>query len=127
MADSSPGIFVYGKAQGQARVIATSNGMSDTAIVQVVGVPAPVATVSVRPATATFTVGDSAGFYADLYDSVAAPIYNRPISWFVTDSTVLRIQAYGPSLLVRALKAGNATVRATSEGKTGQAAVTVNP
>jgi hypothetical protein len=125
--DSLDGAFVTGKRSGTARVIAASGGLSDTAIVQVLGGALPVDSVSVRPATATFTVGDSAGFYADVFDSTGTPLFNRPIAWLVTDSTVLGIQAFGPSLLVRALKAGSVTVRATSEGKSGQAAVTVNP
>lgn len=121
-------IIVAGRAQGQARVIASSNGLSDTAYITVVGEPRPVDSVFVRPVTANFAVGDSAGFYAELYDSTGAQLFDRPVTWYVTgDSTVLSTQAYGQSLIVRALKAGNATINAWSNGKSAQAAVTVHP
>lgn len=121
-------IFVYGKTQGQARVIASSNGMSDTAYIDVVGAPLPVGSVTITPPSATFTVGDSAGFYAQPRDSAGQPLYNRAVSWSVLgDSGVLESHAYGQSLIVRARKAGTATVRAWSEGVTADAPVTVNP
>lgn len=125
--DSQAAAFVTGRRSGSAMVVASSGGLSDTVLIQVVGGALPVDLVTVRPASATFTVGDSGGFYAELYDSAGTPLFNRTISWLVTDTTVLRIQPFGPSLLVRALKTGSATVRASSEGKSGQAAVTVQP
>lgn len=121
-------VFVSGRSPGPARIIASSNGMSDTAYVQVVGALMPVDSVFVRPVTATFTVGDSAGFYAELYDSTGAALSYHPVSWFlVGDSSVLQTQAFGQSLLVRALKPGTVTVRAWSGEKFADAAVTVNP
>jgi uncharacterized protein DUF4382/carboxypeptidase family protein len=121
-------VFVNGRAPGQARVIASSNGLSDTAVVQVVGALMPVDSVFVRPVTATFTVGDSAGFYAELYDSTGAALSYHPVSWFLLgDSSVLQTQAFGQSLLVRARKAGNVTVRAWSGEKFADASVTVIP
>lgn len=126
--DSVPGVLVTGKAAGQAHIVASSNGMSDTAIVDVVGVSGSVFSVDVSPGSATLSVGDSAGFYATLRDSVGNQIFNRPIAWLSTDTTVLRIQGvFGSSVLVQPLKAGNALVRATSDGKLGQATVTVVP
>lgn len=126
--DSIPGVMVYGKAAGTAHVVASSNGMSDTALVTVVGTAGTVFSVTVTPPTATLSVGDSAGFYATLRDSAGGVIDNRPVSWLSTDTTVLRIQgAFGPSVLVQPLKPGSVILRATSEGKIGQASVTVVP
>jgi len=82
----------------------------------------------VRPVTATFTVGDSAGFYAELYDSTGAALSYHPVSWFLLgDSSVLQTQAFGQSLLVRAVKQGSVTVRAWSGERFADASVTVIP
>jgi hypothetical protein len=86
-----------------------------------------VATVTVVPGSATLLVGgDSAGFHADLRDGSGNLLSNRPVTWFTPDSGVIRLYGYGSSALVLPRAVGSAILRATSEGKTGQATVTVH-
>ena len=118
---------VAGRQPGVATITATSGGLSDTLTVQVVGSPAPVASVTVVPGSATAAVGDSLGFRAELRDSTGTVLTNRPVSWFSTDTSVFVIEgAFGPYSIVRCRKVGSALLRATSEGKTGQASITVH-
>ncbi len=117
--------IVFARAAGTAVLHATSEGKTGQATITV-GVPAPVATVTVVPGSASLTVGDNATFSADLRDAAGNVLSNRAVSWSSTDPSVLSITSTpGASATVRALSAGTAVLRATSEGKTGQATVTV--
>ena len=98
----------------------------DSLTIQVVGSPAPVATVAVIPGSASLAVGDSAGFRAELRDSGGNVQTDRPVSWFVSDSAVVSLLPFGSQAIVRARTAGTAVLSATSEGKTGRATITVH-
>jgi uncharacterized protein YjdB len=91
-----------------------------------VGSSAPVASVTVVPGSANLAIGDSVGFRAELRDSTGTLLTDRAVSWFATDSTVINVYPYGAQALVRPRAAGSASLRATSEGKTGQATITVH-
>ncbi len=118
---------VTGRQAGFATIYATSSGLSDSLTVEVVGDLAPVATVTVVPGNADLAVGDSAGFRADLRDEAGNLLYNRPVSWFGTDSSVFVVEgSFGPSAYIRTRTVGSAFLRATSEGKTGQATIAVH-
>ena len=121
---------VTGNQQGFATIRATSGALSDAITIQVLGSPgAPVASVTVQPATASLTVGDSVYFTAELRDSTGTVLSGRPVSWFSTDSSVFVIQFQGgtnPIAIVRPRGVGSAFLRATSESKTGQATITVH-
>ncbi|PYO15558.1 MAG: hypothetical protein DMD31_04650 [Gemmatimonadetes bacterium] len=117
---------VIGRAAGYATITAASGQLSDTLGVQVLGSAAPVASVTVVPASASLAVGDSVGFRAELRDAAGALLTDRAVSWFSSDSTVISVYPYGPQALVRPRAAGGALLRATSEGKTGQATITVH-
>jgi hypothetical protein len=123
---SNDSAVVTGLAAGMGRVIATSGAVADTATITVLGSALPVETVAVEPATRTLAIGDSVYFTAVLKDSTGTTLSGRPVSWFTSDASVLRIDfTYDVYVLVRALKAGSVTLTATSEGKTGTSAVTV--
>lgn len=117
---------VAGRQQGSATITATSGGLSDTLRITVVGEPTPVATVTVVPGSASLSVGDSVGFRADLRDAGGTLLYDRPISWSASDTTIIRVDAFGSSALVRPRRAGSVVLTATSEGKSGQATITVH-
>jgi hypothetical protein len=130
--DSVTIAWLTGKRAGSVAVVATSGGLSDTAIVQIVGSTAPVASVTLSPSARTLFASDSANafgsFTAVLRDSAGNQLVDRPISWFTTDSSIARIvQTYDATAIVQGLRGGNATLRATSEGKTGQASLSVSP
>jgi uncharacterized protein YjdB len=113
--------------QGFATITATSAGLSDMHRVQITASSAPVATVTVVPADTNLTVGDSLAFRADLKDAAGNLLSNRSASWYTADSTFIQVYAYGAAALVFARAAGTAVLHATSEGKTGQATITVGP
>jgi len=117
---------VAGRRPGKATISATSGGLSDSLAIQVVGAPAPVATVTVIPGGASLGVGDSVGFRAELRDSGGNVQTDRPVAWFVSDSTVLSLFPFGAQAIVRARTTGTAVLSATSEGKTGRATITVH-
>jgi len=121
---------VTGNQEGFATITATSGALSDAITIQVLGSPgAPVASVTVQPASANLTVGDSVYFTAEVRDSAGTLVSGRPVSWFSTDSSVFVIQFQGgtnPIAIVRPRAVGSAFLRATSEGKTGQATITVH-
>src|SRR5437868_3539306 len=116
---------VTGRLQGFATITATSGGLSDVHQVQVTASSAPVATVTVVPADTNLAVGDSLAFRADLKDAGGNLLSNRSVSWYTADSTIIQVYAYGTAALVLARAAGTAVLHATSEGKTGQATITV--
>lgn len=119
---------VLGRQPGFATITASSGGLSDAITIQVVGSPgAPVAAVAVQPASASLQVGDSVYFYAELRDSAGTVLSGRQVSWFSTDSSVFVILFQGSTTaIVRPRGVGSAFLRATSEGKTGQATITVH-
>ena len=82
----------------------------------------PVASVTVAPTSASLHVGDTLRLGATPWDSSGNILAGRSIAW-ISDSTV--VATVTSSGLVRAVAAGSSTIRATSEGKTGTAAVTV--
>jgi hypothetical protein len=117
---------VAGRRQGYATITAASGGLSNSLTIQVVGSAASVATVTVVPGNVSVAVGDSVGFRADLRDDGGNLLTNRSVAWFTADSAVITLYPYGTSALVRPRAAGTAILRATSEGKTGQATITVH-
>jgi len=121
---------VTGHQAGYATITATSGALSDAITIQVLGSPgAPVASVTVQPASANLAVGDSVYFTAEVRDSTGTLLSGRPVSWFSTDSSVFVIQYQGgtnPIAIIRPRSTGSAFLRATSEGKTGQATITVH-
>jgi hypothetical protein len=117
---------VTGQQVGTATIRATSGGLTDTLTVQVVGLGS-VATVTIVPGSATLTVGDSGvSLEAVLRDSTGR-VLGGGAAWFSSDTTVVFVYPCACST-DRALGRvpGTATVFATSQGKTGQATITVH-
>jgi uncharacterized protein DUF4382/Big-like domain-containing protein len=116
---------VTGRQPGFATIIATSDTLSDSRTIQVTGTPASVASVTVQPASASLAVGDTMAFSSVLRDSVGNILTGRPVSWFSTDSAFVIEASYGTAVVGRGRRVGNALLQATSEGKTGQATITI--
>src|SRR6266702_3595112 len=122
---SCSGDQALGRAPGAATVFATSQGKTGQATITV-GRATPVATVTVVPGSASLTGGDNATFTAQLRDAAGNILSNRSVSWSSTDASVVEItSANGPSATILARAAGLASLRATSEGKTGEASISV--
>lgn len=112
--------LVTAVAAGSATITATSEGMSGASAVTVDVVP--VASVSVAPATSNLTVGATVQLTATTNDAAGNVLTGRPVTWSSGTPGVATVSSSG---LVTAVAAGSATITATSEGKSGTAAVTV--
>jgi uncharacterized protein YjdB len=112
--------LVIGVGAGVATITATSEGKSATAQVTVQGVP--VARVEVSPASVTMDVGATRQLTAKVFDASGNVLTGRTVTWSSGNTFIATVYANG---LVRAVKRGQVTITATSEGKSGSASVTV--
>ena len=99
---------------------ALSNKASGTTLAK--SVAAPVASVTLAPATASLAAGATQQLTATLKDSSGNTLTGRTITWASSAPAVATVNASG---LVTAVAAGSATITATSETKSGTAAITV--
>ena len=81
-----------------------------------------VAAVTVTPAGRTLVAGDTLNLSARATDAADAPIEGRPVSWLSTNDAVATVSASG---IVLAISPGTVTIRATVDGKSGEASLTV--
>lgn len=84
--------------------------------------PAPVATVTVSPSSGTIQVNGTLQLTATPRDQNGNALSGRTITWSSSNTSVATVTSSG---LVRGIAPGTATITATSEGRTGQATVTV--
>ena len=87
-----------------------------------VSCPAPVASVTVSPASPSVLIGQTVQLTATPRDANGNPLAGRTITWSSDNTTVATVSTSG---LVTAKVAGSATITATSEGQSGSASVTV--
>jgi hypothetical protein len=85
--------------------------------------PAPVASVVVRPESVSVMEQQVVWLTATPLDSTATPT-DQPVTWATSDSTVAKVSQGG---MVTGVAVGQATITASSQGKSGAAAVTVTP
>jgi uncharacterized protein YjdB len=127
---SAPGVAtvdangrVTAVAPGTATIRATSEGRTGTSTITVTAAPpTPVASVSVTPPTADVQVGGTVQLTATPRDAAGNPLTGRAVTWESSNPTVAAVDANG---LVTAVAPGTATIRATSEGRTGTSTITV--
>src|SRR2546430_5747497 len=125
---SSNGKLHYGHYQnancGSFQVVATSNpgNLSDAASVTVTGCTVSVASVSVTPSTATVLAGQTVQLTATPKDANGNPLSGRTVTWSSSNTSVAVADVNGR---VSGIAPGSATITATSEGKSGTAAITV--
>ena len=81
-----------------------------------------VASVEVTPPTATVAAGQTVQLVATPKDSSGNPLAGRAVTWASSSTSIATVNASG---LVTGVAAGSATITATSEGKSGSAAITV--
>ena len=111
---------------GTVAVVATAEGRSDTLAVTIA--QRAVATVTVAPATSTIVVGDTLQLAGTLKASNGLTLTGRTITWSSSDEAVATVDSTGKVTAVSAATGGTSvTITATSESKSGTAAVTVNP
>ena len=114
---------VTGVAAGTTRVVATSEGVSDSVTTTVTApAPVPVATVTVSPPSSTVTIGQTTTLTAVTKDAGGGILGGRAVTWA---SATPGVATVSPSGVVTAVATGAATITASSEGKSGTATITV--
>ena len=113
---------VSGIKIGTATITASSEGKSGTATVTVTA--APVASVNVTPPTASITVGQTTTLTAQTLDANGNALTWRAVTWASSNPGVATVSDAG---VVTGVAPGDASITATSEGKSGAATVTVTP
>jgi hypothetical protein len=83
-----------------------------------------VASLIVDPSQGTVAPGDTLRLRAKLQDASGNDLENRSVVWTSDDPEVVRVEGQG---LVRGISPGTTTVRASSQGATGEASITVLP
>src|SRR6058998_2908299 len=112
--------LVSGVTPGSATITATSEGKSGTSSVTVTNVP--VATVDVSPPSASVPAGQTVQLTATPKDANGAPLSGRTVTWSSSNTSIAAVSTSG---LVSGVTPGSVTISATSEGKSGTAAITV--
>src|SRR5437762_156298 len=115
--------LVTGGAAGAANVTAMSEGMIGSAAVTVAPVNVPVASVTVSPATASVTVGQTAQLTATPQDASGNPLAGRVVTWSSSNTSVATVTGSG---LVTAVAVGTAAA-AVAPVDVPVASVTVSP
>lgn len=85
-------------------------------------VSSQVATVNVTPITALLTVGDTLRLRAATLDVGGLSLLGRVVTWSTESATIAPVSTTG---LVTARAAGSVRISALSEGRTGQATLTI--
>jgi len=117
---SASGLVAGKKGGGPVTITATSEGKGGTSAITVATVP--VASVDVTPATATIQVYGGVQLTATAKDSNGNAIGGAPIAWATSAPGVASVTSQG---FVVGVAEGSANITATSQGKTGTSAVTV--
>src|SRR5205809_649327 len=112
--------LVTGVGAGAATITAASEGQSGTAAITVTSVP--VASVAVSPAAASVPAGQAVQLSAVTKDSAGTVLTGRALTWASSNGGIASVNGSG---LVTGVAVGAATITATSEGKSGTAAITV--
>ena len=112
---------VVGIAVGTVRIAASSGGMSGFSTITVI--PPGVASVTVTPQGPTIKIGETVHLVAQTFDAAGAPLTGRTVTWSSSNTDVATVDNTG---LVTGVSVGGSVITATSEGKSGTAAVAVN-
>lgn len=116
---SSSGV-VSAVGVGSAIVFATAEGKTGQS--QIAVSPVPVASVSVAPPTSSIAIGQTVQLTATVRDANGNPLDGRGVSWSSADPRIALVSGSGA---VVGVSPGTVNVTATSGGKSGSAAVTV--
>ncbi len=116
---------VTGVAPGTATITATSEGRSGQSVVTVQSpAPVPVASVVVAPSSGALRTGDTLALSATTRDAQGGTLTGRTVRWASSAPSIATVDAERG--LVRAVAAGTATITATSEGRSGEATISVS-
>ena len=112
--------LVTGLTPGNAVVLASVEGRQGSATIIVRQVP--VASITINPASATTSVGQSVTLGAQTLDAAGNVLAGRVVGWSSSNQNVATVSNTG---VVTGVTAGTVTISASSEGQTGVATVQV--
>src|SRR5690606_31180830 len=111
--------------KGDAPVLASADGLVDTAYVHVKQDPPPATAIEIRPRSATISaIGGSVTLTADVRDHMGQPVPATAVSWESLNTPVATVSSGG---VVFGLAAGHATVVARYGALSDTAEVVVSP
>ena len=111
---------------GSTTIRASVDGKSDTATLTVTEPPPVVDRVTVSPSTASIEEGDTRRFTATAYESDNTVIPGKSFTWSSSSTSVATVSpSSGSATTARGVNAGTTTIRASVDGKTGTARLTV--
>src|SRR5205814_9304094 len=111
-----------GGTAGPVALTAGGEGQGGASSITESSVPVPVSSVTVSPASASVSAGQTVQLTATPKDANGNPLSGRVVSWASSNTSAATVNGSG---LVTGVAAGSATITATSEGQTGTAAITV--
>jgi len=112
---------VTGIAQGSVTITATGEGRTSSASITVT--PAPVASVALSPTSGSVAVGGTLQLSATPLDAAGNELVGRTVTWSSSNTARATVNTSG---LVTGVSTGAVTIRATSEGRTASASLTVS-
>src|SRR5437764_12036625 len=118
------GSWTLGDTAGTNTLSATVSGLPVVTFTATATGSVSVASVTVTPAAASVAQGATLQLEATPKDSAGKVLTGRAVSWASSDTTAATVNGSG---LVTGVRPGEATVTATSGGKSGVAAITVTP
>ena len=108
------------RTQGTARITATIDGRSATAVITAADVR--VSTLRVNPGQASLKKDEQMQLYVIARDAQGNPLENPRVSWSSDQESVARVSTSG---VLTGVAVGNTTIRAGSDGQTAEVKVTV--
>ena len=111
-----------GVSAGEAAITATTDGVSDMAMLTVTEPPSVVATVMVSPPEASIEAGGTHQFEATALTDDGMPIPGAEFTWTSSDDGVASVDSNG---LATGVSAGEAAITATADGVSDMAILTV--
>ncbi len=112
--------IVTGIALGTARVVATSEGVSDTVSFPVTKIP--VGSITVTPLQAAIIEGKTVQINATVTDSAGTIVTDRTIEWLTSDPSRATVSTSG---LVTATAPGTVLITATTENRAAQSSIVI--
>src|SRR5262249_254785 len=113
-------VKVTGRGTGSAKLIASAEGKTASMTLTVGAAPVPTVTASLG--SPSLIPGQTTQATAVVTDAVGNVLTGRTVTWSSLDPTIASVSATG---VVTAVATGSVIIRATSEGKTGDATETV--
>jgi uncharacterized protein YjdB len=112
--------LVTGITPGNATITASSEGKSGSVSITIT--PVPIASIVVAPPVASLQIDGTVQLTATARDAAGNTLTGRIFTWTSADNNVATVSATG---LVTGRAAGSVQIRATAEGITGAAQITV--